>query len=138
MHSSILKEQMTYEPIVLGRLNDALKQITHTLNIYYDHHESNYNELTNEKYNKLLADAYDCRGIIYLQLGRFQYAIDDLTNSIRLNRYSTKYLIDRGVAYFCNHQLMPAMIDFKINIDQLIGMQWLPVRDAVNSCDVQP
>ncbi|CAH8528545.1 unnamed protein product [Schistosoma bovis] len=98
---------------VLGRLNDALKQITHTLNIYYDHHESNYNELTNEKHNKLLADAYDCRGIIYLQLGRFQYAIDDLTNSIRLNRYSTKYLINRGVAYFCNHQLMPAMIDFK-------------------------
>ncbi|CAH8526731.1 unnamed protein product [Schistosoma margrebowiei] len=103
---------------VLGRLNDALKQITHTLNIYYNHHESNYNELTNEKHNKLLADAYDCRGIIYLQLGRSQYAIDDLTNSIRLNRYSTKYLINRGVAYFCNHQIMPAMIDFK-NANQL-------------------
>ncbi|CAI2727488.1 unnamed protein product [Schistosoma spindalis] len=103
---------------VLGRLNDALKQITHTLNIYYNHQESNYNELTNEKHNKLLADVYDCRGIIYLQLGRFQHAIDDLTNSIRLNRYSTKYLINRGVAYFCNQQIMPAMIDFK-NANQL-------------------
>uniref|UniRef100_A0A5K4FDR2 TPR_REGION domain-containing protein n=1 Tax=Schistosoma mansoni TaxID=6183 RepID=A0A5K4FDR2_SCHMA len=105
---------------VLGRLNDALKQITHTLNIYYDYQESNSNEFigkkqtsSSEDHNRLLADAYDCRAIIYLQLGRPQCAIDDLTTAIRLNHYSAKYLVNRGVAYFRNHQLMPAMIDFK-------------------------
>ncbi|CAH8503275.1 unnamed protein product [Schistosoma rodhaini] len=105
---------------VLGRLNDALKQITHTLNIYYDYQESNSNEFIDKKQNpssnnqnRILADAYDCRAIIYLQLGRPQCAIDDLTVAIRLNHYSAKYLVNRGVAYFRNHQLMPAMIDFK-------------------------
>ncbi|RTG81757.1 uncharacterized protein DC041_0011091, partial [Schistosoma bovis] len=86
----------------------------------HNYHNSNDNNNHHNSARKsrshllfVITDAYDCRGIIYLQLGRFQYAIDDLTNAIRLNRYSTKYLINRGVAYFCNHQLMPAMIDFK-------------------------
>ncbi|CAH8530067.1 unnamed protein product [Heterobilharzia americana] len=106
---------------VLGCLNDALKHITNSLNNHYDQIELNCSEtiIIDSKYfssnhiTTLLADAYDCRAIIYLQLGQFQYAIDDLTIAIRLNRYSTKYLINRGVAHLRNHDIMSAMIDFK-------------------------
>ncbi|KAK4469747.1 hypothetical protein MN116_007268 [Schistosoma mekongi] len=116
---------------VLGRLNDALKQITHSLHIYYDHQESSCDELNNKEgnsslkhCNRLLADAHDCRAIINLQMGRPQRAIDDLTVSIRLNRHSAKYLINRGVAYLRNHQPMPSIIDFKnaIQLDPTNGL----------------
>ncbi|CAH8489182.1 unnamed protein product [Schistosoma turkestanicum] len=128
----IMKQTITGSfVLVLGRLDDALKQITHTLDTYYDLIESGgHNESIDDKqqsslkcHNTILADAHDCRAIIYLQLGRPQRAIDDLTASIRLNRYSTKYLINRSVAYFRSHQLMSAMIDLKnaIQLDSTNG-----------------
>ncbi|HPZ07586.1 MAG TPA: tetratricopeptide repeat protein [Candidatus Eremiobacteraeota bacterium] len=58
------------------------------------------------------AIAYNYRGLIYHNMGEYDYAIRDYTKALMLIPYDTKILNNRGIAYYSKGDCDSAIVDF--------------------------